>query len=59
MGLSFSLGAVLLAGLGHTVLYFYFLRENKKRDNMTEDEKEYEIANGKGGDFHPDYRYAI
>ncbi|CAG8958157.1 hypothetical protein HYFRA_00000507 [Hymenoscyphus fraxineus] len=59
LGLSFSLGAVLLAGLGHMVLYFHFSRENRRRDGMDDEKREDEILNGKGGDFHPDYRYAL
>lgn len=59
LGLSFSLGAVLLAACGHTALYFLLSRENKKREALTQEEREYEIEHGKGGDFHPDYRYAL
>lgn len=59
LGLSFSLGSALLACLGHATLYWHLNRENKKRVAMTEEEREYEIQNGKGGDFHPDYRYSL
>ncbi|KAH8897535.1 MFS general substrate transporter [Thozetella sp. PMI_491] len=59
LGLSFSLGSVILAALGHLTLYLFFKRENKRRNALTEEEREYEIHNGKGGDFHPDYRYAL
>ncbi|KAG9253007.1 major facilitator superfamily domain-containing protein [Emericellopsis atlantica] len=59
MGLSGSLAAVMLAVLGHITLYTYLRRENNRRKNLTEEEREAEIAAGKTGDFHPDYRYAL
>jgi hypothetical protein len=59
MGLSASLAAVLLAVFGHVSLYFYLRRQNRRRDAMAEDERQREIQNGKTGDFHPDYRYAL
>lgn len=59
MGLSGSLAAVLLAMVGHISLYLYLRRENRRRDAMTEEEKQAEIQAGKAGDFHPDYRYAL
>lgn len=59
MGLSASLAAVLLAVFGHVSLYMYLRRQNKRRDAMTEDERQREIRIGKTGDFHPDYRYAL
>ncbi|KAJ3538647.1 hypothetical protein NM208_g5816 [Fusarium decemcellulare] len=59
MGLSASLAAVLLAVLGHASLYIYLRHENKRRQNLTEEQRETEIAAGKSGDFHPDYRYAL
>jgi len=58
-GLSVSLGAVLLALLGHVALWAYMRRQNKKRDAMTEEERERLISAGKDGDCHPDYRYAL
>jgi hypothetical protein len=58
LGLSFSLGSVVLASFGHAALFFWFRHQNKKRDSMTAEEREYEIDHGKGGDFHPDFRYA-
>ncbi|RDW89649.1 hypothetical protein BP6252_01681 [Coleophoma cylindrospora] len=59
LGLSISLGAVLLGGCGHTALFFLLRSQNKKRDAMTVEEKEQAIKDGKIGDFHPDYRYAL
>lgn len=59
LGLSFSLGSVVLAACGHTALYFLLKSDNKKRDAMTPEQREHEIQHGKGGDFHPDYRYAL
>lgn len=59
MGLSGSLAAALLAVLGHVSLYIYLRRENKRRQNLTEEQREAEITAGKSGDFHPDYRYAL
>lgn len=59
MGLSASLAAVLLAVLGHSSLYFYLRRENRRRESLTEEQREAEIAAGKDGDFHPDFRYAL
>jgi hypothetical protein len=59
LGLSFSLGSVVLASFGHATLYWHLNRENKRREQMTADQREYEIQNGKGGDFHPDFRYSL
>lgn len=59
LGLSFSLGSALLACLGHATLYWHLKRENEKRMSMSDEEKEHEIQHGKGGDFHPDYRYSL
>lgn len=59
MGLSACLAAVLLAIFGHIALYTYLKRQNKKRDNMTAEERAVEIAKGKIGDYHPDFRYAL
>ena len=59
MGLSASMGAVLLACAGQIVLYLYLRKENKRRESMTEEERVREIGAGKMGDFHPDYRYAL
>ncbi|KAI0391634.1 major facilitator superfamily domain-containing protein [Xylariaceae sp. FL0594] len=59
LGVSFSLGAVLLAGLGHTTLYFHLKSQNAKRESMTEEQRQDEIEHGKGGDHHPDYRYML
>lgn len=59
MGLSGSLAAVCLAVLGHATLYIYLKRENKRRERLTEEEREAEIAAGKTGDFHPDFRYSL
>lgn len=53
------MAAVLLACAGQITLYFYLRRANKRRENMTEDERLREIGAGKTGDFHPDYRYAL
>ncbi|KAI2619308.1 MFS general substrate transporter [Hypoxylon sp. NC1633] len=59
LGLSFSLGAVLMAITGHAAQYYIYSSANKRRDAMTEEERQYEIEHGKGGDFHPDYRYTL
>lgn len=59
MGLSGSLVAALLAIVGHISLYVYLRRENKRRENLSFEEREREIQAGKTGDFHPDYRYAL
>ncbi|KAF3406561.1 hypothetical protein DPV78_000539 [Talaromyces pinophilus] len=59
MGLSFSLGAICLAGLGHFVLALYLNQQNKKRDTMSEEKRAQAIEQGKNGDFHPDFRYPI
>jgi sugar phosphate permease len=58
LGLSFSLGSILLAIIGHTALYVHFKRENRRRDALTEEQKEAEVQAGKIGDFHPEFRYA-
>lgn len=57
LGLSFSLGAVVMAALGHLTLYFMLEKENKRREKLTPEQREWEIMHGKGGDFHPDFRY--
>lgn len=59
MGLSGSLAAVLLAVLGHISLYTYLKRENRRRENLAEEQRQAEIDAGKAGDFHPDFRYAL
>ncbi|KAL4901206.1 hypothetical protein BDW74DRAFT_182061 [Aspergillus multicolor] len=59
LGLSFSLGSIVLAGCGHASLYFLLRHHNKKRDAMSDEVREYEVEYGKGGDFHPDFRYAL
>lgn len=59
MGLSGSLAAVVLALFGQMCLYLYLRRQNRKREGMTEDERSHHIQHGKGGDFHPEYRYAL
>lgn len=59
LGLSFSLGSIMLACLGHATLWYILRSANRKRDAMTEEERQHEIEHGKGGDFHPDYRYTI
>ena len=58
-GLRISIGAVLLAGCGHIVLYTLLRFQNRERYRMTQEEREEEIKNGWGGDFHPDFRYAL
>ena len=58
-GLRISLGAILLAGCGHIALFSLLRWHNKKRDNLTPEERVMEIEHGKGGDFHPDFRYAL
>ena len=47
MGLSFSLGAICLAGLGHFVLALYLNQQNKKRDSMSEEKRTQAIEQGK------------
>ncbi|KAL4939801.1 hypothetical protein BDV06DRAFT_230815 [Aspergillus oleicola] len=61
LGLSFSLGSIVLAACGHASLYLLLRYHNKKRDAMSEEEKELESEhhNRKGADFHPDFRYAL
>jgi MFS family permease len=59
LGLSFSLGSVCLAAVGHISLALYLKHENRKRDAMTPEEREKAIADGADGDFHPDYRYTM
>lgn len=59
MGLSASMAAVLFACAGQIILYTFLRRENKRRENMSEEERVREIGAGKVGDFHPDYRYAL
>jgi hypothetical protein len=58
LGLSFSLGSILLAIVGHTALYVHFKRENRRRDALASEQREAEIQSGKIGDFHPDFRYS-
>ncbi|TQS33663.1 hypothetical protein Golomagni_05983 [Golovinomyces magnicellulatus] len=59
MGLSGSLAAAMLAIVGHISLYVYLRRENKRRENLSIDEREREIQAGKAGDLHPSYRYTL
>ena len=48
-----------MGGVGHLVLYLWLRHQNAKRDSMSPEERQQEIEHGKGGDFHPDYRYAL
>lgn len=48
-----------MAAVGHISLAIWLKRENRKRDGMTEEEREKAIADGADGDFHPDYRYTM
>ncbi len=59
IGLSTSLGAAVLAVVGHIALYFYLLRENRRRERLSPEGRRAEIDAGNSGDFHPDYRYAL
>lgn len=54
--LGVSLGAVLLAGLGHISLYFWLRHANKERKVLSAEEREQWVRDGRDGDFHPDYR---
>jgi MFS family permease len=59
LGLSFSLGAVCLAAIGHVVQAYYLNRQNKKRDSLSKEERARQIEQGKIGDSHPDFRYPL
>jgi MFS family permease len=59
LGLSFSLGAIVLASLGHLTLYWHFKRENRRREALTPEQREWEVVHGKGGDFDPNYKYSL
>jgi MFS transporter, ACS family, DAL5 transporter family protein len=57
--LRISIGAVLLAGVGHITLFTLLRYQNQKRGRMTAEERDEEIKDGWGGDFHLDFRYAL
>lgn len=59
LGLSFSLGSICMAALGHISLFWWLRRENRKREAMSEEKRAKAIADGADGDFHPDFRYTM
>lgn len=59
IGHSVSLGAIICAGIGYSVMWFTLWGINRKRDNMSVEERVKEIDKGKKGDGHPDFRYNL
>lgn len=59
VGHAVSLGAIVLASVGYSVMYTALRRLNARRDKMTADERIRELDAGKKGDGHPDFRYVL
>lgn len=59
IGHSVSLAAILLAAAGYATMYVFLRSMNRKRDNLTEDEKTQVLDAGVKGDGHPDFRYTL
>lgn len=41
------------------ILYVYLRRQNRIRDNLTTEERQAWIDEGRDGDAHPDYRFIL
>lgn len=59
IGHTVSLTAIICAGIGYSVMWFTLWSLNRKRENMSVEEKVKEIDGGKRGDAYPDFRYNL
>ncbi|KAH9903532.1 major facilitator superfamily transporter [Xylariomycetidae sp. FL2044] len=59
IGNSVSLATIILAAGGYCTMWFLLNRINKKRENMSIDERARLIDAGAKGDRHPDFRYIL
>ncbi|KAJ5435881.1 hypothetical protein N7445_006766 [Penicillium cf. griseofulvum] len=63
VGHSVSLATICLAFFGNAGMWTLLRYHNKKRDQLSPEERERIISSGsyekKGGDFHPDFRYIL
>lgn len=59
IGHATSLAAITLAAFGYFAMFTALRRLNNKRDNMTPEERQAELDEGKNGDRHPDFRYVL
>ncbi|KAI2677803.1 hypothetical protein DTO012A7_3628 [Penicillium roqueforti] len=63
VGHSVSLAAICLAFCGNASMWALLRYHNKKRDQLSPEERERIVSSGsyekKGGDFHPDFRYIL
>ncbi|KAH7078261.1 major facilitator superfamily transporter [Paraphoma chrysanthemicola] len=58
-GIATSLSVALACAVLITCLYIYKRRQNRIRDELTTDERQRWIDQGKTGDAHPDFRYIL
>jgi hypothetical protein len=59
IGHGVSLATITLAACGYATMYLLVSRLNKKREEMSIEERIREIDAGKMGDRHPDFRYTL
>jgi hypothetical protein len=59
IGHGVSLVTITLAACGYATMYLLVSRLNKKREEMSIEERIREIDAGKMGDRHPDFRYTL
>ena len=59
IGHSVSLGAMVLAVVGYGAMWFLLKRHNAQRDNLSPEERQRLISEGRKGDAHPDFRYVL
>ncbi|KAI1496466.1 major facilitator superfamily transporter [Biscogniauxia marginata] len=59
IGHGISLGTIVLAAFGYFAMWTCLTRINRRRDNMSINDKIQEIDAGKKGDRHPDFRYIV
>ncbi|KAF2727218.1 major facilitator superfamily transporter [Polyplosphaeria fusca] len=59
IGHSVSLTTISLAACGYSAMFLLLRQLNRKRENMSSDERQREIDAGNMGDRHPDFRYTL
>lgn len=59
VGHAVSICAIVIASVGYFVMWTLLGRINKRRSGMSVEERSREVAEGKKGDRHPDFRYTL
>lgn len=59
IGHAVSLGAITIASVGYSTMWIVLNKINHERQAMGIDERARDIAEGKKGDRHPDFRYTL